>query len=76
MAPAQFVALVEQHRRKEKDDWRKVATIMAAIYEVNRNPKKRPRPFTADDFLPREKKKQTDRQMFEAVKALHAAFGR
>ena len=40
--------------RQELEDWR-YARIVAAVYDVNRNPKKRKKPFTAQDFMPKQK---------------------
>ncbi len=40
--------------REEREDWR-VARIVAAIYDQNRNPKKRKQPYTAKDFMPKPK---------------------
>lgn len=50
------------------------AMICASIYEQNRNPKKRRKPFSPQDFLGKPKKKQTDEQMLSIVKSLHAAY--
>ena len=40
--------------RQEQEQWR-IASIVAAIYDVQRNPKKRRKPITAKDFMPRER---------------------
>lgn len=40
--------------RQELEDWR-YARIVAAVYDQNRNPKKRKKPFTAQDFMPKKK---------------------
>lgn len=36
--------------REEREEWR-MASMIAAIYDVNRNPKKRRKPITARDIL-------------------------
>lgn len=40
--------------RQEQEQWR-IASIVAAIYDVQRNPKKRRKPITAADFMPKQK---------------------
>ncbi len=43
---------------KTKGDWARTASIMAVIAEVNRDKKKRPAPFTANDFNPTVERKK------------------
>ena len=49
--------------------------IAALIANANRDPKRRSKPYQVDDFMPKERKKQTAEQMRDTVKVLHAAFG-
>ena len=56
--------------------------VKAAIYEVNRDRKKRAKPFTAEEFMPEigtqesgPKKNQTPEEQLTIVKMLNAAFG-
>lgn len=37
---------------RQEADWWQTASVQASIYEVNRDRKRRPRAFTAEDFLP------------------------
>jgi len=37
---------------KQETDWGYVSSVMAAIYNTVRDPKKKPRPFTANEFNP------------------------
>jgi len=49
--------------------WYHTASIMAAIYEQNRDEKKRGEPFTADDFHPMKQSKKQRVQMLSAEEA-------
>lgn len=52
------------------------ALICSVIAEVNRNKKKRPRPYTPKDFMPRKRKAVlTDKQMMDQIKGINIAFG-
>lgn len=60
--------------REEREDWR-IARIVAAIYDTNRNPKKRRKPYTAKDFMPKPKK-PTKARSAEEQKAILDEFVR
>jgi len=49
--------------------------ICACIYEVNRNPKKRSKPFGIEDFLGGKKKKNGWQDQLEAVKQINQMMG-
>ena len=53
------------------------AAVVCAIYNVNRDTRRHPDPFTPEEFLGKKKlpAQQTPEQMLEMVKVLHAAFG-
>ena len=51
------------------------ACIVAAIYNVNRDPKKRKKPYTPFDFMPKEKVEKSPEELLEQVKILHRMFG-
>lgn len=53
----------------------RTAMICSIIAEVNRDHKKRKKPFTPNDFMPKKKVKLTDEQMLEQIKSLNIAFG-
>jgi hypothetical protein len=53
---AQFDALAGRHNdRQEREDYH-AGLITAAIYNVNRDPRKTSRPFTPQDFMPGKKR--------------------
>lgn len=55
------------------------ADMMALLANIHRDEKKRPRPFTLDDFMPQwvsaAKPPPSDDVLLAKVKALNAAFG-
>jgi len=46
--------------------WAHTSNLMALIAEVNRDPKKRHRPFSAEDFRPRTKEQQPKDEIMRA----------
>lgn len=65
---------------QERADWR-AAMLAALLAEINRNKKKRRKPYTAQDFMPEYKPtrsgngQQTPNQMLALVEIWNAAFG-
>ena len=53
----------------------RAAMICSVIAEVNRDPKKRKRAFTPDDFMPKKRGKLTGEQMASQVEAINIALG-
>jgi hypothetical protein len=51
----------------------RAALICSVLAEINRDKKKRPKPFTPQDFMP--KKKLTKEQMMNNAKALTMMLG-
>jgi hypothetical protein len=53
------------------------AHLMTLLANVNRDPKRQPRPWTAEDFLPRwhEDPVPTDEQLYAKIIGINAAFG-
>jgi len=53
--------------------------VVCAIYNVNRDTQKHPKPFTPQDFIPSkvrvQKKSQSPEEMLTMVRMLNAAFG-
>lgn len=43
---------MERHEEKEKREFIRFGTVAAAIYNVNRDPKRHPQAFTAADIFP------------------------
>lgn len=75
LTPREFRALCERWKQDQKRQDGRVALIAALIANANRDPKRRSKPYQVDDFMPKERKKQTAEQMRDTVKVLHAAFG-
>lgn len=48
---------------RDKLEWNRAASIMAILANVNRDAKRRPKPFTADDFSPYGQEKSTPREL-------------
>ena len=40
---------------RQKAEWGQTASIMALLANCHRDPKKRPRPFAPDEFMPRSR---------------------
>ena len=82
MTPGQYDLLARWHLKREEAkeerlDYR-AALICSVIANVNRDSKKKSKPFQPQDFMPKKqvvKKRQTPEDMLEVVKALNAAFG-
>jgi hypothetical protein len=64
--------------KRFKDDERRknyrAAMIVAAIFNVNRNPKKQKNPYTPEEILG-EKKEKKDNDMLQTAKSLTKLFG-
>jgi hypothetical protein len=79
LSPAEFFKYTEGYRKKERNDLYGFALVSSMIAEVNRDRKKRRKPYTPKDFMPQPgagtRKKQTAQEMFSIVKMLNAAFG-
>lgn len=78
--PVEFDALVKRNNLKlERRDFG-FGVVAATIANVNRDPKVRPQPFTAADFMPTasgkpRRTKQTWQEQFDLVKMLNAMYG-
>jgi len=89
LTPGQFDLLAKRHIEAEKVKMsleevkikrsdQQAALICCVLANINRDKKKKSKPFVVDDFMPKvagKKKKQTPQQQFEIVKMLNAAFG-
>ena len=65
-------------RFKENQKWLnyRAAMICAVVANTVRNPKKKSRAWTPDDFMPtKERRYMTDQQMFAQVQAINAILG-
>ena len=55
------------------NEWRQAAVIASTIAEANRNEKKRSKPFTPDDFMPkRDEGPKDSNQLLAMAKAIMA----
>ncbi len=75
---AQFNALVARY--KEAEDWLnyRAGLICSVIANVNRDPKKKPEPFTPSDFMPQTKKvtkEMSQDDLLEQMRLWNAAAG-
>ena len=65
-------------KRQEREDYH-AALVASVIAEANRNPKKRHKPYTPVDFMPKKQKKaavpKTADQMIEMFRLWNASVG-
>ena len=73
LTPVEFEAIQEGDRIRDKRSWQRTALLCAVIANCNRDKKKKPSPYKAADFMPREQKAQTPEQMLEIMKGLAAS---
>jgi len=73
---AQFNSLAKEYSREQKALNYRAALVCSILAEANRNRKKRKKPYTPSDFMPKKKKaKLTGEQMMEQIKAVNIALG-
>lgn len=76
MTPREFKIISEGWEKQQEVLDRRAAQVVAAIYEQNRNKKKRSKPFSVQDFMPQKGKKQSKEQTPEQMlSVLKAMFG-
>jgi len=49
--------------------------VASVIANVNRDPKRRSRPYRPEDFMPRRRERKTGKEMLKIVEMLNAMFG-
>ena len=72
------IGTVNKETQREKTDNIRAGMIVAAIYEVNRNPKKRKKPYTWRDIIkdePTDKHVQSTDEMKNICKTMCKAMG-
>uniref|UniRef100_A0A6M3JZN1 Minor tail T domain-containing protein n=1 Tax=viral metagenome TaxID=1070528 RepID=A0A6M3JZN1_9ZZZZ len=75
MTLAQFNALAERFSSsQEREDYHS-ALICCVLAEINRDRKKRPKPFTPQDFMPQVKELVTTESLKEKIKLLNMVMG-
>ena len=73
---AQFYSLAKEYGNEQEMLNYRGAMICSVIAEVNRDRKKRKRPFTPADFMPKKKRREmTDEQMLEQIMEVNAELG-
>lgn len=71
-----FEAYTERVKNENKMQDFRTARILCMLANINRDKKKRPRAYTENDFMPREKKRtQTAEEMATICKAIALSFG-
>ncbi len=78
MTPRELHLTLEGGQEQQEAEERRTASLMAAIFEQNRNPKNKPEPFCANDFIRKKAEEPTvqDRGSMElSVKLWNAALG-
>lgn len=53
---------------REEREWARTSALLALVANVNRDTKKRPKPYTPDEFNPYSKKNRNRRKGSDAVK--------
>jgi len=73
----EYEALLERRLSAQEYTLYNTAAVVCAVYNVNRDTKRHPDPFTPEEFIGKKKKtkEQTPEQMLEVVKGLHVVFG-
>lgn len=75
---AQFASLAERYEtEQERDDYHS-ALICCVLAEINRDPKKRDKPFVPADFMARKKEQKeplTGEQMKVQLEMINSALG-
>lgn len=68
----EFGKLIKRHAAANKLSDQRAALICSVVANCHRD--KKQKAFKVSDFMPKEKKKQTNEQMLGIVKAIHAAY--
>lgn len=78
LTPKALGALLAQRGKAQERETERLrvfaGTIAAAVYNVNRDTKKHPKAFTADDIFPQAPKAQTETEVKAVFLNLAAAF--
>lgn len=70
-----FEQTIKKIKRDDESNDRRTARICALLSNINRDKKKKPKPFTEDDFMPKERKKMTNEELVNSMKIITIAFG-
>ena len=77
LSPRDFSLLLRRMSQEQEQQNRRVARICAAIYNAPYIDIKRRggKPYTENDFMPKQRRPQGPEQMLETVKALNKLYG-
>lgn len=78
MTPSSFFILWERWKEKERRTDARFALVATLIANTNRDPNKKPEPFTLEDFMPQvqeESEPLDDDETLQHIRALNAIFG-
>ena len=79
LTPKEYSYLVKRFGQEQERYDRRAALVSSVIANVNRNTKKRKRPYTVQDFMPRagkkKSKKMTNNELLKKVESLNVIFG-
>lgn len=78
LTPAEFALQVAGFAWRQEQEQYRMANIVAAIYNVNRDPKRRRRPITAEDLIGRKRRApgaQTPEAQLKALTRLTEMLG-
>ena len=71
----EFDALLRRRKSQQEAEMYRSAFIVSSIYNVNRDTKRHPEPFRPEDFMGRERKRQSSEDMMAAARNIAASFG-
>ena len=80
LTPQEYVALDKRHKlEQERRDFR-AALVCSVLANVNRDPKRKPKPYTPKDFMPEYgggslSKRQTPKEMLAVFEMICAMQG-
>lgn len=76
--PRRLLLLLERYKAGERRRDRRAGEIVAGYYNVHRNERKRPEPYTWEDIFPdhnRQPKRKTPEELLEVAVMLNAMYG-
>lgn len=74
LTPREFKILAEGWADDQRAEDRRAATVCMVLANCNRDPGKKPEPFTIDDFMPQRGESQRREQTWEEQVAIFGAF--
>lgn len=65
--------LFDRYKEEQRMHDRRIGRLCAVIVNMNRG--KKGKSYSEEDFMPKEKRRQTNEEMFATVEALNRMFG-